>query len=68
LNLVGRLAARHDTLRLLTNRLRLVADRQRHPDIAAQEIRQPRFIVGVPRTGSTRLPHLLAQDPANRGP
>jgi len=68
LNLVGRLAARHDTLRLLANRLRLVADRQRHPDIAAQEIRRPLFIVGLPRTGSTLLHHLLAQDPANRVP
>jgi hypothetical protein len=68
LTLVGRLAARRDTLRLLTNRLRLVADRKRHPDIAAQEIRQPLFIVGLPRTGSTLLHHLLAQDPSNRVP
>jgi hypothetical protein len=68
LTLVGRLAVRHDTLRLLTNRLRLVADRQRYPAIAQQAIRQPWFIVGLPRSGSTLLHNLLAQDPDNRVP
>jgi Sulfotransferase family len=68
LTLIGRLAARRDTLRLLTNRLRLVEDRKQHPAIAQQDIRQPWFIVGLPRTGSTLLHNLLAQDPANRVP
>lgn len=68
LNFAGRIAARHDTLRLLTNRLRLEADRERHPEIAAQQIRQPLFIVGLPRTGTTLLHNLLAQDPDNRVP
>src|SRR5215510_4237749 len=68
LSLVGRLAVRYDTLRLLTNRLRLVADRLRYPAIAQQDIRQPWFIVGLPRTGSTLLHNLLAQDPDNRVP
>jgi hypothetical protein len=68
LTLVGRLAARRDTLRLLTNRLRLMEDRKRYPAIAQQEIRQPLFIVGLPRTGSTLLHNLLAQDPSNRVP
>lgn len=68
LPLIGRLAAWHDTFRLLTNRLRLVEDRKRDPGIAAQEIRAPIFIVGLPRTGLTLLPNLLAQDHANRAP
>jgi hypothetical protein len=63
---LGWLVAGGDVLALLEQRLRLVEDRRRHPDIAAQEIRRPLFIVGLPRTGSTLLHHLLAQDPANR--
>jgi hypothetical protein len=66
LTLVGRIAARQDVLGQLGNRLRLEADRARHPEIAAEEVRQPLFIVGLPRTGSTLLHHLLAQDPGSR--
>jgi hypothetical protein len=63
---IGRIVARRDTLSLLTSRLRLVEDRKRNPGITEQEIRRPLFIVGLPRTGSTFLHHLLAQDPRNR--
>ena len=68
LTLIGRLALRRDTLRFLTNRLRLVNDRKRHPAMVSQEIRQPIFITGLPRTGSTLLHSLLSQDPHNRVP
>lgn len=68
LTLVGRIAARQDTLRLLENRLRMEADRTRHPEIAAVEVRRPLFVAGLPRTGTTLLHGLLAQDPANRVP
>jgi hypothetical protein len=68
LSLLGRFAARKDTLRLLTSRLRLVEDRRRHPEIGAEEIRRPLFVTGLPRTGTTLLHGLLAQDPANRAP
>jgi len=68
LTLIGCLAVRYDTLRLLTNRLQLVEDRKRYPEIARQKIRKPLFIVGLPRTGSTLLHNLLAQDPDNRVP
>ena len=66
LTLLGRIAARADTIALLANRLRVAEDRRRHPGIAEQSIRRPLFIVGLPRTGSTMLHHLLAQDPASR--
>src|SRR5262249_11618479 len=66
LTLVGRLAARGDVVGLLSTRLRLEADRARPPEIAAEEGRRPGFIVGLPRTGSTLLHHLLAQDPGSR--
>ena len=65
---LGRLATREDVLRLLTNRLQLVADRQRHPGIAAQSIDAPVFISGLPRCGTTLLHGLLDADPAVRTP
>jgi len=68
LTFIGRIAARRDTLRLLEFTLRMAADRRRHPEIAAQEIRRPLFLTGLPRTGTTFLHGLLAQDPANRVP
>lgn len=68
LNYFGRVATYSGTLQLLVNRLRLRAYRKRHPDIANVEIRRPIFIVGLPRSGTTLLHGLLAQDPANRAP
>ncbi len=68
LSLLGRIAARQDLVRLLTSRLQLVDDRRRHPDIAAEPVRRPLFVTGLPRTGTTLLHGLLAQDPANRAP
>ena len=68
LNLVGRIVAHGDVVRLLCNRLRLVEDRKRHPGIDDQIIVRPLFITGLPRTGSTLLHALLAQDPAARVP
>ena len=66
LTLLGRIAARTDVTGLLATRLRLDRDRARHPGIAQEVIRRPLFVVGLPRTGSTLLHHLLAQDPAGR--
>lgn len=68
LTLLGRVAARQDLRRLLENRLRMQEDRRRHPGIAAEEIRQPLFVTGLPRTGTTLLQGLLASDPAHRSP
>lgn len=68
LNMLGRVIARTDIVRLLQNRLRMTDVLNHHPQIASGEIRQPIFIVGLPRTGTTILHELLAQDPANRVP
>jgi hypothetical protein len=68
LNFVGQICVHSDVLRVLCNRLRLVEDRKRNPGIADQVIRRPLFISGLPRTGSTLLHALLAQDPTNRVP
>lgn len=68
LNFVGRMAARQDVIQILSNRLHLAHDRRKYPEITAQEIVRPLFIIGMPRTGTTLLHGLLAQDPANRVP
>lgn len=65
---LGRIAARADLVRLLANRLRLLDDRRRRPALADEPIRRPIFIVSLPRTGTTLLHGLLAQDPASRAP
>jgi hypothetical protein len=68
LTTMGRLLANQQIVALLVNRLQLVEFRKRHPDVAQQEIIKPIFIVGLPRTGTTILQALLAQDPASRSP
>jgi Sulfotransferase family len=68
LNVIGRMALRFDTVRHLSNRLLMERDRRLHPDIAKQEIREPIFIVGLPRSGTTLLHALLAVDPEHRAP
>lgn len=68
LNFIGRICVRSDLLRMLCNRLHLVDDLKRHPEIQNEVIRRPLFITGLPRTGSTFLHALLAQDPAARSP
>jgi len=68
LNLIGRITARAMLLNYLVNRLQLHDHRKRHPELEQQEIRQPLFILGLPRTGTTILFNLLAQDPRNRTP
>lgn len=52
----------------LSRRLRIYADRQQMPEIAAQVIAPPLVVTGLPRSGTTILHALLAQDPAVRSP
>lgn len=68
LTLFGRYFAKRQMLELLSHRLQLVDYRKRHPEIASEVIRRPLFILGLPRTGTTLLYGLLAEDPANRVP
>jgi hypothetical protein len=57
-----------DVIRPLTGRLQIVKWRTENPAVAAQPVTRPIFIVGQPRTGTTILFDLLAQDPALRPP
>src|SRR5262245_27829177 len=68
LNPIGRVTTRQGTIRLLMNRLCLIEDRARRPEIVGQEIRSPVFLTGLPRSGTMFLQALLAQDPENRVP
>jgi hypothetical protein len=68
LNDVGVGVAGDGVLNDLTNRLRLEQWRRDHPEVARQEVVRPVVVVGQPRTGTSVLHDLLAQDPANRAP
>lgn len=52
----------------LTTRLGIIDWRKQHPEIAQKPIDRPIVIVGQPRTGTTILYDLLAQDPRLRAP
>ena len=52
----------------LVNRLRITQWRKENPAVATAPIVRPIFIVGQPRTGTTILFDLLAQDPELRPP
>jgi len=68
LHTLGRLIARSDLVNWLENRLGLTSFRKRHPEIAAEAVERPIFITGLPRTGTSILHELLAQDPEQRAP
>jgi len=68
LNLIGKIALRTDLIRTLCSRLFMQRDRQLYPGVGRQEIREPLFIVGLPRSGTTLLHTLLAADPEHRAP
>ena len=68
LNDLGVEIALSDLVRPLVGRLQIIKWRNDNPDVAAQPITRPIFIVGQPRTGTTILFDLLAQDPALRPP
>jgi hypothetical protein len=65
---VGSVIAGSDVVEYLSSRLRVVDWVNRNPSIADADIRPPIVVLGQPRTGTTILFDVLAQDPANRVP
>lgn len=61
----GRMAARWDLLRFLSNLLELRDEERRNPAIPDERIERPIFITGLPRSGTSFLHELLCEDPAN---
>src|SRR5213595_775283 len=68
LSWIGKIALRTNIVQILCSRLQMEQDRHLYPEIGHQEIRQPLFIVGLPRSGTTLLHNLLAADPEHRAP
>lgn len=68
LSFFGRLTVRERCLLSLQHHLEITELSDRHPDIAARAVAGPTFITGLPRTGTTLLYRLLAQDPGYRAP
>jgi Sulfotransferase family len=68
LNDLGVEIAAMDVSRALKNRLQITAWCNEHPAVAEERISRPIVIVGQPRTGTTILYDLLAQDPELRAP
>jgi hypothetical protein len=64
----GRLAAGWDLKRMLQTLL-ILADREHEdPAVPTRPLAAPIFIAGLPRSGTTFLHGLLAEDPLNRAP
>lgn len=65
---VGRWQTHRYLLRLLRQRLLVAEYVKRDPGVRDEQIEEPLFVVGAPRTGTSILHALLAQDPAHRVP
>ena len=63
---IGQAAAEGMAIGNLVNRLNVVDWHRTHPKLAETKIDSPIFLIGLPRTGTTALSHLLSVDPANR--
>jgi hypothetical protein len=63
---VARVAIAEHLVRFLINRLCVEETVRRRPEIVESPIRRPLIIAALPRTGTTLLFNLLAQDPAAR--
>jgi hypothetical protein len=63
LSQIGQVVAYYNLLDHLCVRLSLIAYRTQRPEVLEQQVQQPLFILGLPRTGTTILYELIAQDP-----
>ena len=68
LSTFGRIAVRWDMLRFLSNLLRLREEEKKDPAVLEERIDRPIFVLGLPRSGTTFLHNLLADDPGNLTP
>ena len=53
-----------NSLRFLVNRLRWEADVEKHPEILDEDVDDPIVVLGLPRSGTTKLQRFLSADPA----
>jgi hypothetical protein len=65
-NAIGRTSAKGDTVRLLQTQIRINQLLRSRPEILETELPRPIYVIGLPRSGTTILHSLLAQDPEHR--
>jgi len=63
---IGEAALEGMAVGALCTRLRVVDWHATHPGLDDTAIERPIFLLGLPRSGTTALSHLLSADPANR--
>ena len=63
LNAIGEQMVYGGIAKLLVNRLRYVQDIKTHPEILNEKITKPIVILGLPRTGTTKLQRVLSASP-----
>lgn len=66
LNPFGRWMVTQQLTAIFRGRLECERRRREHPQLFADTVRRPIFILGLPRTGTTALHSLVAQDPASQ--
>lgn len=67
LSAIGDQLAYGGVLNMLVNKLRYVRDVKAHPQILDEAITRPIIILGLPRTGTTKLQRILSADPQAQG-
>lgn len=60
---LGQQLARDEIVGDLVGRLQVVEQLKQKPEILASKVERPVFILGLPRSGTTTIHHLLQQDP-----
>lgn len=66
LNATGNYVATNILVDALVNRLKIEDYWKRHPQLEEQVVARPVIIIGMSRSGTTALSHLLAKDPSFR--
>src|SRR5690606_3699950 len=56
----GREAFQHYIVRSLVNRLRIQAELSRHPEILDEDVSDPIIVIGLGRSGTTKLQKMLS--------
>lgn len=68
LHFLGRVSLRRSIVESLINRLLLVEAQKRTPEMFDVPLVPPLIVLGLPRSGTTYLHRLLAEDPAHHAP
>ena len=60
---LGAMAFKGEIHRTLVNRLRFARDLKLHPEILDEDVEDPIIILGMPRTGTSKLQRFMSADP-----